>query len=140
MYVFCRLQKIDSSLRLDRFSKSKMDNDGEYLSLTGSTATESVFLEIGKGVSMPSVLSAIGNQATLNVPDDWWSSGYFEIINHQDKKKKRYSYNYEGSGIRYILQELLILLREKKFIPVRFSCEECLELTKLLHLTLEDNR
>ena len=62
---------------------------------------------------------------------EWWNTGYFEIYELDTCLKKRYSYNYEGNGMRYILRELLILLREKHSEPIHLSYETCRNLLKL---------
>ena len=88
-------------------------------------------IEIGREIALPSSLTILGDKGCIKVPDDWWNTGYFEVIDYSSKVKKRYSYNYEGTGMRYVLRELLIMLREHRLEPLRFTYEECMELNRL---------
>ncbi len=53
-------------------------------------------------------LQIFGTRGTIRVPDDWWHMGYFEVCTEGDRHPKRYSFNYEGNGFRYLLQDLQI--------------------------------
>ena len=129
LYVCERLFK-KQRLRVEKLEKSLQD-EGRYVKLSGNTNEVSAVMEIGTKIAMPSTLNILGDKGCMTVPDDWWNMGYFEVIQHGEKKKKRYSYNYEGTGMRYILQELLIMLREHRAEPLRFTYEECVALNEV---------
>ena len=90
-----------------------------------------MFIDIELGMSVNSGLTIRGEKGILHIPDDWWNTGYFEMNDIETGMKKRYCYNYEGNGMRYILRELLILLREKQNLPIRMSYDTCINLLKL---------
>lgn len=129
LYTFNRLFR-DMSYELSQFHHG-VDGSGEYLNLFFSMKEATASLEIGSKMLLPSTLVVFGDKGKITVPDDFWETGYFEIIGYNDRTKKRYSYNYEGTGIRYILQEMLIMLREHRLSPLRFSYEDCVELNQL---------
>lgn len=53
----------------------------------------------------------IGTKGTIIVPNEWWRIGYFKVKRAGDKDFKRYSFNLEGNGFRYLVQDLLALVR-----------------------------
>lgn len=90
-----------------------------------------MFVNIEMGMAIESGLTIRGEKAAIHIPDDWWNTGYFEQIDNETGVKKRYCYNYEGSGMRYILRELLIMLREGQLMPIRLSYDTCTDLLNL---------
>ncbi len=63
-------------------------------------------------------------EAALPVPNDWWNTGYFEAKVEGQEFLKRYSFNFEGNGLRYLLQELMIMIRDRRTECTRFFYEE----------------
>ena len=47
---------------------------------------------------------------------------------------KRYSFNFEGNGLRYLLQELVIMIRDRRTECTRFFYEESETLAELLKI------
>ena len=88
-------------------------------------------------MAVTSGLTIRGEKGILHIPDDWWNTGYFEQTDIETGAKKRYCYNYEGSGMRYILRELLIMLRENQVLPIRLPYEACIDLVSLSHRIFE---
>ncbi|MEG0830404.1 MAG: adenylyltransferase/cytidyltransferase family protein [Anaerovoracaceae bacterium] len=96
-------------------------------------------VEIGNEVELDNHLVVIGDAATITVKDDWWDTGYFELMAKDAKHPKKYSFNFEGSGFRYILQELLIMMRDNRSECTRLFTEESLGIVKVLEkLDLEN--
>ena len=81
-------------------------------------------IEIGSEVELDNYLVIIGDKGTITVKDNWWNTGYFELKTKGEKHIKKYSFNFEGSGFRYILQELMIMLRDKRSECTRLFPEE----------------
>lgn len=90
-------------------------------------------VEIGIGVELKDEMVVVGENATIVVKDDWWNTGYFEVKNYNEKFVKKYSYNFEGTGFRYILQELLIMIRDNRNECTRLFSEESLAIVKLIN-------
>ena len=102
-----------------------------YANLSLKTAKTAACLEIGQGVQLHCGLTILGESGQITVPDDWWNTSYFEMTRYGDNTKKRYCYNYDGNGMRYILRELLIMLRENRTQSHRFPHEESIRLTEM---------
>lgn len=134
LYAYYRLFR-GKPYERSRLHRNIADN-GEYLNLFFSMDDASALLEIGREMLLPNMLTVYGERGKIVVPDDFWETGYFEIVSYHDQEKKRYSYNYEGTGVRYILQEMLIMLREHRMNPLRFTYEDCIDLQKLYQKTL----
>ena len=58
------------------------------------------------------------------VEDDWWNTGYFKVMKKGVKKVDRRSFNFEGTGFRYLIQELQIMLRDKRYECNRLTDSE----------------
>ena len=58
-------------------------------------------------------IKIIGTDGIIEVPIEWWKIGYFKIKNNQEDSFKRYSFNLEGNGFRYVIQTLLMRIREE---------------------------
>lgn len=65
-------------------------------------------IEIGTTVDIENELVIIGSNGRVTIPNDWWNTGYFEANISGKEFLKRYSFNFEGNGFRYLLQELMI--------------------------------
>lgn len=109
----------------------QIDNRKQLTNIMLKFPQTSVNLELATGIPLECGLTIRGEKGTLFVPDDWWNTGYFELIKNGDRLKKRYCYNHEGTGMRYTLRELLIMLRENKNEPIRLSYQTSIELLQL---------
>ena len=114
---------------------SKINSEDEWKYLNTIFVTEEAIgnVEIGRGVELENQMTIVGEKSTIVVKDDWWNTGYFEVKKYGEKFVKRYSYNFEGNGFRYILQELLIMLRDNRYICTRLFEEESRCIVKLLN-------
>ena len=91
-------------------------------------------IEIGTTVDVEDELSIIGTRGRITVPGDWWNTGYFEAKIEGQEFLKRYSFNFEGNGLRYLLQELVIMIRDRRTECTRFFYEESETLAELLKI------
>ncbi len=129
MYVYYKLFK--NKKASFHSVKSAVGEEGFYFHLQAQMEDAAAAIEISDGIAIPNKLVIIGDQGIIRLTDDWWNTGYFNIIQHHTKSKKRYCYNYEGTGMRYILQRLLIMLRENQAEPLRFTYEDFVSINKL---------
>lgn len=90
-------------------------------------------IEIGMDIEFEDKLVIVGDNATVVVNDDWWNTGYFEVKEYAEKFVKKYSYNFEGTGFRYILQELLIMLRDNRNECTRLFPNESLAIIDIIN-------
>lgn len=91
-------------------------------------------IEIGTTVDVENELVIIGDRGRITVPNDWWNTGYFEAKVEGQEFLKRYSFNFEGNGLRYLLQELTIMIRDKRIECTRLFYEESETLAELLKI------
>lgn len=96
------------------------------------------FIEIGNNLELDNSLIITGDQATISVKDDWWNTGYFELKRQDAKHIKRYSFNFEGNGFRYLLQELLIMIRDNRYECTRLFPIESLGIIDILEKIKKD--
>lgn len=71
--------------------------------------------QIAKGADLHNHLTIFGTEGSIVLEDDWWNTGYFKVIKKGVKKVDRRSFNFEGTGFRYVIQELQIMLRDKRY-------------------------
>lgn len=85
-------------------------------------------IEIGTTVDVEDAFAIIGTRGRITIPGDWWNTGYFEAKIEGNEFLKRYSFNFEGNGFRYLLQELLIMMNDKRTECTRlfYGESECL--------------
>lgn len=96
-------------------------------------------IEITQGIELKNEMVIVGEKGTIVVEDDWWNTGYFEFKKISEKFNKRYSYNFEGNGFRYVLQELLIMLSDNRIEGTRFFKDESATLIRILNeLNIKD--
>ena len=91
-------------------------------------------IEIGTTVDVENELVVIGSKGRITEPNDWWNTGYFEAKVEGQEFLKRYSFNFEGNGLRYLLQELTIMIRDKRTECTRLFYEESETLAELLNI------
>lgn len=97
-------------------------------------------IEIGNEIELDNSLVIIGDKGTITVKDNWWNTGYFELKSEGEKHVKKYSFNFEGNGFRYILQELLIMLRDKRSECTRLFPEESVGIISVVENILKDKK
>lgn len=64
-------------------------------------------IKVGKGVKSEGSLVISGTQGYIYVPAPWWKTDYFEMRFENPVDNKRYFYQLEGEGIRFMLLSFL---------------------------------
>ncbi len=95
-------------------------------------------VEASGGLDMPNGLVIIGSEGRITVPDDWWNTGYFEARIHGTTPLKRFCFNFEGNGLRYLLQEMMIMISDQRTDNARLFCGESFALAQMLSAAWED--
>ena len=67
-------------------------------------------VSVGKGVKSEGELIVSGTKGYIYVPAPWWKTDYFEIRYENPEDNRRYYYQLEGEGIRYMLVEFVNLI------------------------------
>ncbi len=91
-----------------------------------------VYIEIGLSVALEDGMIITGTDGTIFVPDNWWNLGYFKIRKKGESKFKRYSFNFEGNGFRYIIRSLLQMINNKTISSQRITEEDSEAILRVL--------
>lgn len=90
----------------------KQDNKISYSAVEILYSETRAFIEIGIDLFLEDGIVITGTEGTIVVPDDWWNLGYFKMRKKGEYKFKRYSFNYDGNGFRYVIRSFLNNLRQ----------------------------
>lgn len=82
---------IDKNLQFDDFTKIAFVYDHAVASI-----------KVGKGVKSEGELIISGTEGYVYVPAPWWKMDFFEIRYEDANRNKRYFYQLDGEGIRYM--------------------------------------
>lgn len=132
--AICAVLKLLGKNYLDVNTNAVRDMDGNFVydMITMKYPNALATIEIGTTVDIEDELVIIGSNGRVTIPNDWWNTGYFEA-NISDKEfLKRYSFNFEGNGFRYLLQELMIMIRDKRTECTRLFYDESVKLIEIL--------
>ena len=89
-------------------------------------------LEIGIEFDVDSSMTILGTNGKIEVPGNWWQTGYFKLQMNAEDKAKRYSSNFEGNGFRYLIQSLLSMIEDERIWTTRIRPEEQVAVVKTL--------
>ena len=95
-------------------------------------------IEIGSTPGMKNQLEILGSKGRVDLPDEWWNMGYFEASEGSDSKLKRYSFNFEGNGMRYLLHEMLLMIKEGSEVSKKLQPEESLRIVSIQQKLLKE--
>ena len=91
-------------------------------------------IDFANTVDVEDEFVVIGTKGRVTIPGDWWNTGYFEAKIDDSKGLKRYCFNFEGNGLRYLLQELLIMISDERTECTRLFNEESETLADILEI------
>lgn len=108
------------------------NGDVKYGSLSMKYGESSAHIQIGKTIPLENKLTIVGETGTIEVLDDWWNTGYYKIRNYSDGSLKRYCFGFEGNGFRYLIQELLVMMNDKRNVCTRLFDDEACAIVDIL--------
>lgn len=88
-------------------------------------------IELSCCYNMRNEIVVYGSKGYVIIPDEWWNMGYFEC-RYANGTQQRFSYNFEGTGMRYLLQEATIMINDKRKIATRVFANEVIRLVEIL--------
>ena len=134
--AICAVLKLLGRKCRDINTNAVRDQEGKFVydMITMKYANALATIEIGTTVDVENELVIIGTRGRITVPGDWWNTGYFEAKIEGQEFLKRYSFNFEGNGLRYLLQELVIMIRDRRTECTRIFYEESETLAELLKI------
>ena len=118
-YMALKLMNTHEELEVEHIDLSSGDYAQRYISLSSETTHATI--ELSESPYWKSGVEVFGSRGVAEVPDDWWNMGFFEIRSDQYSSPRRYCFNFEGSGLRYLLQEYLITIEGRNSTSCRFS-------------------
>lgn len=132
--ALCAVLKLLGRDCLDVNTNAVKDQSGNFVydMITMKYPNALATIEIGTTVDIEDELVIIGSDGRVTIPNDWWNTGYFEANIAGKEFLKRYSFNFEGNGFRYLLQELMIMIRDKRTECTRLFYEESVKLIEIL--------
>ncbi len=71
-------------------------------------------LKVGKGVKSEGELIVSGTKGYIYIPAPWWKTDYFEVRKENPADNKRYFYQLDGEGIRYMIVSFLKAIENQK--------------------------
>lgn len=135
IYPVCLVSKI-FGCKYDELGKHTIkDKNGEeiYGTVTLRYGEKIAHIEVGTKTELSNRISIIGEKGKLIVYDDWWNTGYFKIVMNGEKTAKRFSFNFEGNGLRYLIQELLVMINDQRTQCTRLFPEESKTIIEIIN-------
>lgn len=132
--ALCAVMKLLGKDCLEVNTNAVTDEQGKFVydMITMKYKNALATIEIGTTVDVEDELVIIGSNGRVTIPNDWWNTGYFEANISGKEFLKRYSFNFEGNGFRYLLQELMIMIRDKRTECTRMFYGESVRLLEIL--------
>ena len=132
--AICAVLKLLGKKCYDINTNAVRNQKGEFVydMISMKYANALATIEIGTTVDIENELVIIGSNGRVTVPNDWWNTGYFEANISGKEFLKRYSFNFEGNGFRYLLQELMIMIRDKRIECTRLFYDESVKIIEIL--------
>lgn len=135
-HAICAIIKLLGKDCLEVNTNAVKDEDGNFIydMITMKYPKALATIEIGSTVDVEDELVIIGSKGRVTVPNDWWNTGYFEAKVEGNEFLKRFSFNFEGNGFRYLLQELMIMISDKRTECTRLFYEESEALVDIMKI------
>ena len=132
--AICAVIKILGKNCLEVNTNAVTDRQGKFVydMITIKYENALATIEIGTTVDVEDEMVIIGSNGRVTIPNDWWNTGYFEANISGREFLKRYSFNFDGNGFRYLLQELMIMIRDKRTECTRLFYDESVKLLEVL--------
>ena len=96
------------------------------------TDTMTGSIKIGKGIKFEGELVITGTKGYIYVPSPWWKTEYFEIRYEDLRDTKKYFYNYNGYGHRYMFLHFVHLIHGDRVENYLHSKEEVMMSTAVV--------
>lgn len=140
IYPFCAIIKLLGKDYKDISCKVVNDSQGNamYHMIHVNYDNATAVIEVGDRIKVDDNMEIIGDKGKIIIPDDWWNTGYFETKLIDSTTPKRYSFNFDGNGFRYLLQELMIMKLDHRYECTRIFNEESLKIVEMINAVCED--
>ena len=93
--------------------------------------------KVGLGVKTEGNLVISGTKGYAYVPAPWWLTDYFELRYENQNKNQKYFYKWDGSGLRYEIQEFISCIVNKRFSTARLRRRESVCMAEVMQQFME---
>ena len=93
--------------------------------------------KVGLGVKTEGNLVISGTKGYAYVPAPWWLTDYFELRYEDQNKNQKYFYKWDGSGLRYEIQEFISCIVNKRFSTARLRRRESVCMAEVMQQFVE---
>lgn len=143
IYPLCVFVKIlGNEYQKFNYKLIKDDNGNDsygLLSLSYDNAVAAAEIALSENIDSEGFMHIIGTDGIIEIPNEWWRVGYFKVKRNDESNFKRYSFNFEGNGFRYLIQNLVTTIRQGRTESQRLTEEEMYTLIELLS-EIENNK
>lgn len=88
--------------------------------------------KVGLGVKTEGNLVISGTKGYAYVPAPWWLTDYFEFRYEDQNKNQKFFYKWDGSGLRYEIQEFISCIVNKRFSTARLRRRESICMAEIM--------
>lgn len=88
--------------------------------------------KVGLGTKSEGELIISGTKGYAYVPAPWWKTSYFEIRFEDVNLNKKYFYNFEGDGLRYEIEEFILLINKCQAESYCFTAKESCAISEII--------
>lgn len=88
--------------------------------------------KLGLGVKTEGNLVISGTKGYAYVPAPWWKTDYFELRYEDQNENKKFFYKWDGSGLRYEIQEFVSCIYNHRLNSVRFRSSESIAMATIM--------
>lgn len=128
LLLFMMMRIIGTDIKdIRKFIKNSKTYESIYVITAEGEFKAGIGLEIGLNDS----LEIVGSKGRLYIPDRWWEMRYFKIRENCSQKVKRYGYNFDGNGFKYILMDMISMLESGRRESCKVFPEESIKLSEL---------
>ena len=88
--------------------------------------------KLGLGVKTEGNLVISGTKGYAYVPAPWWKTDYFELRYEDQNENKKFFYKWDGTGLRYEIQEFVSCIYNHRLNSVRFRSSESIAMAAIM--------
>lgn len=90
--------------------------------------------KVGLGVKTEGNLVISGTQGYAYVPSPWWKTDYFELRYEDQNKNKKFFYKWDGTGLRYEIQEFISCILNNRLSSARLRRKESMKMAEVMEI------
>ena len=88
--------------------------------------------KVGLGVKTEGSLVISGTKGYAYVPAPWWKTDYFELRYEDQNDNKKFFYKWDGTGLRYEIQEFISCIVNHRFSSSRLRRRESICMSEVM--------